>query len=359
MESQFKKPYLVGDHVPSEWQFAGTPPFYPPPPGPGPPWADCEVTGDAVGGESPDPCETGVSCGMWIFYCAHLIISFSVAGTNGWIQSIAYGGDDTVRVTVCWDESAKHNKLKVGPTVHLNNGVDFAAPNPADLSACCPEPGSDCKACGKCITLSISYVSQQMSCNGTQYLTAVGGGGRYVWSVSGGGTIAKASGFTTPTVLYTAPSSNADCANNPTITLKDCCEKIATLKIAVNCYTETGAVAYFGNARCLNDLLEITTGCIGWKGGQEDCGVGNVICHPWLGLYENSYNCVGTILANPLCNTNNEVTKCVGASADCLAGVCCDALSTGGTCHSIYPSGTFDARTTAMKTAGCCPAALL
>jgi hypothetical protein len=78
--------------------------------------------------------------------------------------------------------------------------------------------------------LSIDYTTLQMACNGVQTFFPVGGCSPYNWVVSSGG------GSITQDGVYTAPSSNANCGSNATITLTDCCGGSASIQIAVNCY---------------------------------------------------------------------------------------------------------------------------
>jgi hypothetical protein len=86
--------------------------------------------------------------------------------------------------------------------------------------------------------LSIGYTSRQMSVIGgtdsSQTLTASGGTGPYTWSIPGGsGTLSTSNGSST---VYTAPSSNANRANDPTVRVTDSSGQYADLPMAVNSY---------------------------------------------------------------------------------------------------------------------------
>ncbi len=155
---------------------------------------------------------------------------------------------------------------------------------------------------------SIGYVSQQMGVNDIQSLTVVNGypGRNYSFSVkSGGGSI-------TSDGVYTAPATNAECANNPVIALK-CPDgtEAATLKLAVDS----------GGYGCT----------LAW---QTCCNFSVYSCI-------TSYNCA-----------NEPGAPCFTySSCQCATG-----LFSGASCGT---EGTTDARTEAMITGGCCPAGLL
>lgn len=329
IESQFKKPYLKGSHPQSEWEYSyPDAPFYPPIPGYPPGGGDCEVTGDAIGGGNPDPCEGGVSCGQWIFCCAHRIKSFSVPQDCGWVQSVKNQANDCVIVTACWDEDCKSQGQNVGPTAVLQNGQDFAAGNPADMSACCPKKDSGCTKCGSCTTLSIGYTSQQMGFSATQTLTATGGGGGYIWKITaGGGSLSATKGKTT---VYTSPASNPNCASNPTIILTDCCGSTSSLQIAVTSTSTNQAIDVYTTSG---------TACAPRSASTCNCTRTGII-----------YHCDGTIHQS----RTVEGGTC-GVVLDCTQSY--PPLVCAGTCSPVY--GVDDLRTATDCTNGCCPSVAL
>jgi len=179
-----------------------------------------------------------------------------------------------------------------------------------------------------------------MSVSGTQTLTLSGGGagGKYTWSTDYGT-------FDSPigaSVNFTAPSANANCANNPTITLTDCCGHKATLKIAVN----------------------------GYPGGNP-CGQGTCSGYGVPYAYQKTTGgptCVVIAVDNCQCQYPAANYGCDGAYVGCSSTI------SGSYCRVSYPplscsvglcapSITTDLRIggvgACMKTAGCCPAALL
>jgi hypothetical protein len=211
----------------------------------------------------------------------------------------------------------------------------------------------DEETCPDCPTPVIIYSTTHMSINAKQGLAVVDDGSSpYKWEINaGGGQLSVTTGTST---LYTAPSSNPNCLLNVTIRVTNKCKKYADLKIAINAYVPTGDVAYFGGSVCLN-ATGPASGCAGTPWGGQ-CPPGTSGCIPFLSISEYGYNCQDAMLGGGGCNRNYEVIKCV--PGDCLAETCCQALSTGGSCHGIYPGGVLDVRTQAMKDAGCCPAAL-
>ena len=343
MQSQWKQPWKADSYPKMEYEWIGPlQQSYPQPPGNYMPSGDCTPKGDAIGGGLPSLCQPGISCGQWVFSCAHNITSFSVVQDFGWIQSVKYGPNDTVIVTVCWNETDRLAGRKVGPKGTLNNGKDISAT--IDLKKC----EAPCKTCPGTPLLSIGYTSQQMSVNGTQALTASGGGGSYTWSMSGGGTLSKSSGAST---TYTAPATNANCTYNPTLTVTDCCKNTATLKIAVNQYT-TPADAY-SHYFCANY-------CTG------PCPPPNPTKYTYASVGKRQeYTCTGAAWGTAgtcgTCSFTCWSTVCYSSFSPSCTGdsetVCNTAMSQN--CPGKTQDTYYDDRTDAMKTGGCCPAKLL
>lgn len=335
MESQWKQPWMYESYPKMEAEFSGPQtPSYPQPPG-GTPFVDCEPKGDAVGGGSVDPCQSGINCGQWVFTCAHRITNFNVPQSFGWIQSIKYGPNDTVTVTVCWDEAARAAGAKLGIHAIGPNGYDYVSY--VDLQNCCPDKAICPKVCGGCAAVSMAHSTHQMSINETQTLTASGGGGKYTWSFSGGGTLSKTKG---PTTVYTAPASNTNCLLNPTITLKDCCGKSTHIDIAVSAVA--GGIAYktlydtYGDG-CVHAINQAALGCK----GELDSTIGCDSCD------------YGTA-----CENCCQFVAGIGCPQQ---GFCCTQAALIARCSGCATCaiGTYDLRTEEQKTLGCCPAALL
>lgn len=190
------------------------------------------------------------------------------------------------------------------------------------------------ECCG-CTGISIGYTTQQMAVSTQQTLTAVGAvaGCTYDWAIaSGGGSLSSNTGTS---VVYTAPATNAECANNPTITLSCGGTQCGILQIAVNQYTGTFYKAW-----------ESRSVCETWPQGTEICGVVGS-----LAGVNSVYYCVDTYSCN-----NTLYTHTVG-------GGCTSAIPgywTPENCPSCNDGGCIvDLRTAAVKTAGCCPEGLL
>lgn len=192
----------------------------------------------------------------------------------------------------------------------------------------------DVSCCDGCVSDDIGYTSQQMSVGLTQELNATPGAqpdACYSWELtaSGDGSIDRTEGSTT---IYTAPSTNAQCANNPVISLKCGGVVVDTLEIAIDavgpCVSGPAAIR-----QCCDTAPPGTTYCIAEYGcdGEHTCCV--------IGITDSG------------CNTT------VGCAF--YPTYCCDA--SWGSCTSPeggskppYPPWD-DTRNDAMKAAGCCP----
>jgi hypothetical protein len=195
---------------------------------------------------------------------------------------------------------------------------------------------------------TIEYTSLQMSTGQQQTLTASGGQSDecYSWKItSGGGSLSAATG---KSVVYTAPTTNPNCTNNPTISLTCGRAVVDTLQIAVNQVTGSYA-AYQINGECEQGCRQL------WSG----------MCEYYYQYAQTKYTCSGNVYSGPSvvgikafstgCNDTNY-PKCTNLKVACdKSGTCVQA----GGCCNTFTVGTTDLRTAAQKTAGCCPAQLL
>ena len=325
-QSEFEKPYLEDDYVPMEYAFY--PPNYPPyaPQNPGGTVVpDCRVGVEASGSlDSWRECDPEDDCSAWIFTCAHKLISITCGYCT--IARITPLEGDRLEVIIC----SKEDKLDVQYQTTEDPSKPPEWKKFEEERECCVETA-----------ISIGYTSQQMACDGTQALTASPGADEadcYTWSLSGGGSLSATTG---KSVIYTAPSSNANCENNPTITLTNKSGATATLKIAVNCYGSTGpAYAYTWDIQpaegCVHQIYQQAKACDGSNYGSA------VGCDSCSCTYDATCCCYW------------PTTRCPPEFACTQAGVVARCTS----CNNCT-LGNVDVRTTAMKTAGCCPAALL
>jgi hypothetical protein len=205
---------------------------------------------------------------------------------------------------------------------------------------------SCCETAGE---LSISYTSLLMSCGQQQTFYAIGGCGPYSWSVTGGGSITQAG-------VYTAPATNVNCLDNPTIQVTDCCGSSTSISLAINCYTGTYT------AFKMSTLLK----CCCYKIRNPDCAgaVYNVVYSQYL----QAWRCDG--VETQACWTGNR-TNCDGVCPPpppCTNYCPCDSVDeadcwgtpgySSGDCQGAGYNGfdtLTDARTEEMKEAGCCP----
>ncbi len=333
--SELLKPYYnPGNYQGMEYQAPPMPPWTPPNFPPEPPWTPP--------GEPPSDCKVGYrlsgildgwlrcldedNCVGYIFTCAHKLIS--VQCLNCRIDRIEPLPGDEVLVVICSDENEITVDYWVNEGEQGNENHKFTK----SRECVCEDADEACVSCDNCTALSIGYTTQQMSCDGSQLLTATGGAGCYEWSLTGGGgALSAATGKTT---TYTAPSSNANCANNPTIQLKDYCGTIATLSLAINCYAGAEAATRDINGECYVSVPLGSTGCQVAENTYE------AQCCSSLYKCDNSFK------------EKSNWTMCWGANPNpCGSGWC--------TTFCNPEISITDIRTDAMKLGGCCPARLL
>jgi hypothetical protein len=207
--------------------------------------------------------------------------------------------------------------------------------------------------------VTIEYTTLEMQCDGEQSLYVSGGCPPYQWTTSEGTIEPGPSGLS---AKFTAPSSNADCAHNPTVTVMDCCGSSTSITINVNCYTGAD-VAYV-------QYYWIDTG-IGCPGGEPLS-----LCKNYR-LDRATFRCDGVMVAYSAGVSNVNVcsdsfgfacppvcSKGVPPVSECqdlgVWGKCYDYNGWGcwgcDGCHDFACNGqAWDCRTAGMIAAGCCP----
>lgn len=244
----------------------------------------------------------------------------------------------------------EHGQRK--PATLLKNSYGIKG---ADCGCITIESSCVCSCSGE----AIGYTTQQMATDEVQALTVVDpvAGCTYDWSiVSGGGSLSSSTGTS---VNYTAPSENAECAQNPTITLSVGGSMCDSLSIAVNASEDTSVGYDYSNIDTFDTGF---TECTQATGTCTGCYISRVKRSHYAYL-----NCDGTVTpsgwrcGDPDSNTNWTCEYC--ATDETCPGSCA------GQC--VYPSnaeivtncistrGAEDGRSAAQKTAGCCPAQLL
>ena len=199
-----------------------------------------------------------------------------------------------------------------------------------------------CKGCDG--TGSIGYTTTGMQVNETQQLTStcgVGPGGNCnaTWSITGGGSITSGG-------LYTAPASNANCTNNPVITLLCGSKVVATLGLAIN-GSSSGAYAGFITC-CQSNSVPIGGGRV--QNFGSIIGVGVTCSGAYIGSLAT---CTG-----PFDCTYSGQQYCT--DCDICAHILSSHCYSGDPCFGVCTYGGFhDLRTTAMLLDGCCPAQAL
>lgn len=208
------------------------------------------------------------------------------------------------------------------------SGVDCKTPQTIALYCNETQVSSIEISIGTCPTdAAIGYTTQQMSVNGTQTLTAVPGAAgcgeaTFDWAItSGGGSLSASTGAS---VIYTAPATNAECANNPTISLSCGGVELDTLEIAVS---NTGFSPGLSAARN---------------------------CCQFQQYPPNWYNCTREWNCY-----SGFVTQGVDARCTSYCGWPDHVDFHNTDCSAYGGVGMQDRRTAQMKTQGCCPSILL
>ena len=183
----------------------------------------------------------------------------------------------------------------------------------------------------------------QMAAGASQTLYITGGseGDTYYWATTSG----SLSSPTGTSVTYTAPATNPNCVNNPTITVTCGGATIGTLTIAVNAYT--------ANTNAYATLFPYSCGDC-YPNGDYKC----IQCT----MIANIYRCDGGQPAYTSTCVNSiqgPTTLCGARYGPCPTCEACYAYGDDFICGEINHGNPTDLRTLVMKEAGCCPAALL
>lgn len=239
---------------------------------------------------------------------------------------------------------------------------------------------SKCNECSACETESpvISPTTQSLSVNEELDLSVADYGsipsGCFSWAISDPdhGTLTDIVAYG---VTYTAPATNAECANNPTITLL--CDEVVvdTLTIAVNAVSG-GTSAYGLLGSCTGKGLRGDCLCTGPPGPDVFGRTFN--CSTWDnmkcdGTYYNQGKSISHLCGPdpPLDPWGPEsyiahcsgvgINNCTTTTSTCTVGVsgCACMLTYWATVGFSGWGDSIDNRTEAQITAGCCPGDLL
>jgi len=185
----------------------------------------------------------------------------------------------------------------------------------ADTSGVCPQG------------VRIGYTTLQMNINESQGLSIIGGGtGVYTWEVViGGGSMSGS--------VYTAPSSNVNCLENPTITLSCNGVVMDSLRLSINAHGQ-GTWVYF--------VYKVETL---WCGSEEFGGF------TYCGMTRDFFDCTDRYLFS-------DGVMAGGVFGD-TCEECYDYGAPGTTLSYFVAHPVADGRSNQDKLEGCCPAGLL
>lgn len=219
-------------------------------------------------------------------------------------------------------------------------GMEYNVTSTTKSGETCVSHGTQRQNClNPCGEMSIGYTSAQMMTGTSQTLTVQNGDPHsvYRYELSGGGTL-KDTG--NETMQYTAPDTNPNCENNPTITVRDkrTGAVCARLKISVSSASVSGS-AY--RILYVSDSLFQSPCRVGYSG---DCG------DLWWSWWYWTYDCQGA--GTPSSPTASVF--CWQNIGPCPPGVTCWSNAS-----SICNQDPIDLRTEEQKQQGCCPSAIM
>ncbi len=195
----------------------------------------------------------------------------------------------------------------------------------------------------------------RMACGESQVLSVMNyqTGNTYTWTIeSGGGSLSDTIG---ERVTYTAPSSNPDCMNSPTIRVSCCDNSSDTLNVGFNCL-HNEAIAYE-----IWEFLRENSSC-----AQTACEGHSNWWHTYCDrIYRlNQYDCNGVYKSWDW-SCSGDGWTCLSSGCDyataCAAAdmktrtICIAGTSPGKDEVGVY----YDVRSAEQKLNGCCPEALL
>lgn len=224
----------------------------------------------------------------------------------------------------------------------------------SDAGAMCKKWDVSIIYCEPC-TASILYTTLQMATDASQTLEVSGWepGRVYTWAITaGGGSLSTATGSTT---VYTAPSTNTNCTNNPTVTLSCDSVEVNSITIAVNDYGTALAGRYFTHS------VSVIDPSIHYEDGPCNWSCGEYCRYYWpVTGHRFDVSCSGTV-TDVGSSGRNELSyaSCDAAQAQSYSGLWYDLA------HDVLPGQPetwniwIDVRTPTQKANGCCPAQLI
>jgi len=205
-----------------------------------------------------------------------------------------------------------------------------------------------------CGETTIGYTTLSMDVDESQVLEVVNPAPScvYEWEITEGGGTLTPQDEDDPqnlSMLYTAPGSNPNCDENPTITLSVGGNQCDSISIAINAYEFESTTAYaiatpVGYTTCARTWDWFCCNCCGPTGpctSHDDCYKGT-LCDTLVCTYR-TYNCWDVEL-DPECDKSCAYAG-TASRCQCVEGFNHDGIT--------------DQRSSAMIEGGCCPAALM
>ena len=204
--------------------------------------------------------------------------------------------------------------------IYAPGGVTYSGGTIPDVESCFP--------CDDNLpSYSIVAASPVIGCNESIVLSidpAPSPGVRFqITQTSGGGSFVDG--------IYTSPSSNPDCVNNPSFELSVCDKPVGSFSLSVSCADAISPAFLFhpGPCQAYNNAFGI---CLCWRGG------------PYLSVPWQILNCFGDYIQDSTYFTH------WGPYPDDICGP-----SPGPSCDCNGLANTVDIRSAQQKIDGCCP----
>jgi len=199
-------------------------------------------------------------------------------------------------------------------------------------------------------TVHATTPQMQVGASQTLYITGGNEADTYYWSTTTGSLSATEG----ESVTYTAPATNANCTSNPTITVTCGGSTIGTLTIAVNAVTTDNAYITY----TLEDYencheLMVLNGCCCELWYPDPDAATPVITN--CQYTQKLYKCDGSYSSTTPKDFTSTQASFYKTCDDCKNVKAFDGKSI----NELIALGVKDNRTSGMKAAGCCPAALL
>jgi len=262
------------------------------------------------------------------------VASYSLGYSGSTPIGSTHGGVGWTSIRHTWTLNGRAEDGPYDPTV-INVSIKFSG-----LGTSCTSNSTIAVDCDTCYaTASITGCPTDAVTAGSSTTMSSDLPGAYTWSLAGGGSLTN---VTDTSVTYVAPSTNPNCANNGTVSLKCEGSTIDDCTIAMNGYASPAETAYYvfrdNNCETVEFPPLNLTNC---------------------DIYRDAYNCDGDLIATvhyiQQTSPGDDCSGCFAALSVTYGNL---FDSYGGTYITALAGSPWDVRTAGMLAGGCCPDAL-